>query len=245
MSKAMITSKRQNAQSEQKNAVTPTQPQSAGYSPSKKHRNLIQSRAGAQAYMNQQSQQQSNATSNSRLVPPQNQPQLNQNFFNVNGQQNMKGMQSKRAGLSTAYSGQRQIRNPGENQVMNTQYTPMNKSPNDLVAQMNQHHSQSNSNLTTNQTASQSSKLNQQSHWQKVSTNNSELNKLFYQLPGGTKTLVQNAIQSTNQQNQQVYQTAQKKNTRKPSNLDKKHATPDMTSSKIIFANTKMNSLVG
>ena len=34
----------------------------------------------------------------------------------------------------------------------------------------------------------------QQSHWQKVTSNNHELTKLFYQLPGGTKTLVQNAI---------------------------------------------------
>lgn len=31
-----------------------------------------------------------------------------------------------------------------------------------------------------------------------MSTNNHELTKLFYQLPGGTKTLVQNAIQSQN-----------------------------------------------
>jgi len=33
-------------------------------------------------------------------------------------------------------------------------------------------------------------------HWQKISTNNHALTKLFYQLPAGTKNLVQNAILS-------------------------------------------------
>jgi hypothetical protein len=32
--------------------------------------------------------------------------------------------------------------------------------------------------------------------WQKISINNQELTKLFYQLPAGTKNLVQNAILS-------------------------------------------------
>jgi hypothetical protein len=34
----------------------------------------------------------------------------------------------------------------------------------------------------------------EKTQWQKVSQNNHELTKLFYQVPGGMKRLVQNAI---------------------------------------------------
>lgn len=37
-----------------------------------------------------------------------------------------------------------------------------------------------------------------ETQWQKVSQNDQELTKLFYQVPGGMKRLVQNAIQSSN-----------------------------------------------
>ena len=73
----------------------------------------------------------------------------------------------------------------------------------------------------------------QQSHWQKVTSNNHELTKLFYQLPGGTKTLVQNAIQSQNGLNKfknnpsQKYPgtSSKKQQGRKHSYIEKKTAT--------------------
>lgn len=40
----------------------------------------------------------------------------------------------------------------------------------------------------------------QLTNWQKISINNHELTKLFYQLPAGTKNLVQHAILSQNKQ---------------------------------------------
>ena len=65
-----------------------------------------------------------------------------------------------------------------------------------------------------------------------MSSNNHELTKLFYQLPGGTKSLVQNAIQSQNgvhklNKNQKTFQTTSKKPIRKNSQFEKKNTTPN------------------
>lgn len=51
-------------------------------------------------------------------------------------------------------------------------------------------------------TGSSVDKLSQKqlTNWQKISINNHELTKLFYQLPAGTKNLVQHAILSQNKQ---------------------------------------------
>ena len=62
-----------------------------------------------------------------------------------------------------------------------------------------------------------------------MSSNNHELTKLFYQLPGGTKTLVQNAIQSQNGvvKHQKTFQATSKKPFRKNSQFEKKITTPN------------------
>ena len=157
--------------------------------------------------------------------------------------------QRSRAGLSTAYSLQRSVSKNGQIEAMKASglqqqlVSNANMTPSQAGAHAtNQHspHAGKPSTETSGISASGGTsgltqtpeRVPQQSHWQKVTSNNHELTKLFYQLPGGTKTLVQNAIPSHNGLNKaknnpshRYLGASGKKPGRKHSYIEKKAAT--------------------
>jgi hypothetical protein len=64
-------------------------------------------------------------------------------------------------------------------------------------------------------------------HWQKITSNNHALTKLFSQLPAGTKNLVSNAIQAHNKIQNESNHKGKRETFHRPYMADTKNVSPD------------------